>query len=208
MSKELPYFKFFPAEWLQGDVTLEDNNLQGLCINICAYYWSKNCKVEKEILQRRFKQSLSDVEALLKLGLIKANATHIKINFLDEQFKELTTTKSRLSEAGRKGVEERERRKKEALLKGGLSIKDKEEDKERDIDILNAFKENVFNESKSLKIKDSITIKFLEHWTERDFDSGLFAWQVPETFIIKSRLKGWINNSSKDISKHDVSKLL
>ena len=33
MAKDLPYFKFFCSEWNDGDITLEDFNLQGLFIN-------------------------------------------------------------------------------------------------------------------------------------------------------------------------------
>ncbi len=69
---------------------------------------------------------------------------------------------------------------------------------ERDITILNAFKENVLTEAKELNFDKSIYIPFLEHWTERDFESKCYAWQVPETFVIKSRLKGWKRNDNKD----------
>jgi hypothetical protein len=72
---------------------------------------------------------------------------------------------------------------------------------ERDITVLNAFKENVLNEAKELNLDKSIYIPFLEHWTERDFESKCYAWQVPETFIIKSRLKGWKKNNDKDLPK-------
>lgn len=206
MSKELPFFKFFPGEWLQGDITLEDYEMQGIFINVCAYYWSKDCNLEKETLFKKFKGSLSQVEAMLKLGLIKAKGTLVKIDFLDEQFKELIERKSMLSEAGKKGYQEKKRREAQAWLKGGLSNKEEEKeiDKEREFTILQKFKDNVFKEAKELHIKDSITIKFLEHWTERDFDSGLFAWQVPETFIIRSRLKGWLNGTKKETKSNFV----
>ena len=74
-------------------------------------------------------------------------------------------------------------------------------DNGRDITVLNAFKENVVKEAKELNFDESIYIPFLEHWTERDFESKCYAWQVPETFIIKSRLKGWQKNTQKDNPK-------
>ncbi len=38
MAKELPYFKFITSEWLDGEYTLPDLEVQGLFINICALY--------------------------------------------------------------------------------------------------------------------------------------------------------------------------
>lgn len=44
MAKDLPYFKFIVNEWITGDITLEDLNVQGLFINLCAWYWQgQNC---------------------------------------------------------------------------------------------------------------------------------------------------------------------
>ncbi len=79
----------------------------------------------------------------------------------------------------------------------------------RDINVLNAFKENVIETAKELSYPQSIFIPFLEHWTERDFESKCYAWQVPETFVIKSRLKGWKKNDAKNKVEHnDIKKLL
>ena len=57
MAKQLPYFKFFVSEWSDGDITIEDYNIQGLFINICSYYWSKECELSTKILYKRFKHS-------------------------------------------------------------------------------------------------------------------------------------------------------
>ena len=40
--KELPYFKFYCNEWITGNITFLDYETQGLFINLCAFYWSKN----------------------------------------------------------------------------------------------------------------------------------------------------------------------
>ncbi len=86
---------------------------------------------------------------------------------------------------------------------------DNDIDSERDINVLTAFKENVIETAKELSYPKSIFIPFLEHWTERDFESKCYAWQVPETFVIKSRLKGWKKNDSKNKVEHnDITKLL
>jgi len=41
MAKELPYFKFEPAEYIAGDIQDCSFEAQGVFINICALYWIK-----------------------------------------------------------------------------------------------------------------------------------------------------------------------
>ena len=62
MAKALPYFKFYCSEWSDGDVTLEDMKTQGVFINICSYYWSQECEVFEEKLQKRFKSYTKQIE--------------------------------------------------------------------------------------------------------------------------------------------------
>ena len=45
MAKEIPYFKFFTGEWANGDITAENYKTQGVFINICAIYWTKEGRV-------------------------------------------------------------------------------------------------------------------------------------------------------------------
>jgi len=103
MSKELPYFKFFTGEWLNGDITLEDYELQGLFINVCAYYWHRECVVNYEQLKKKFKTNLI-VDLIPEFISCNEDTQEITIEFLDEQFFEFTTRKKKLSEAGKKGV--------------------------------------------------------------------------------------------------------
>jgi hypothetical protein len=49
MAKELPYFKFEPAEYLTKDVFCS-LAAQGLFINLCSYYWQRSCNYQRSIL--------------------------------------------------------------------------------------------------------------------------------------------------------------
>ena len=93
MAKALPYFKFYCSEWNDGDVTLEDFHAQGLFINICSYYWSKECDLDLDTLHKKFRHNIEDTESLIKSGLVKIIDDKIAIDFLDEQQQE----RSRLS---------------------------------------------------------------------------------------------------------------
>ena len=81
-------------------------------------------------------------------------------------------------------------------------------DKEREISILRAFKENVINEAKNLNIEENTYIEFLEYWTEKDFETQLYQWQTKENFGIKSRLKNWkrLSENGKENWKEELDK--
>jgi hypothetical protein len=86
MAKELPYFKFFVSEWSDGDITLEDYNVQGIFISLCSYYWSKECKITLTKAQKKFKDIDVKIFDILKESkIIKIIDGNIIINFLDEQ---------------------------------------------------------------------------------------------------------------------------
>jgi hypothetical protein len=100
MAKELPYFKFFCSEWSDGDITLEDYNLQGFFINICAYYWSNECFLSLEKLKKRFRQDAELIDLLIKNNLIKVKKENVNISFLDEQKEERKLNSKSKSKAG------------------------------------------------------------------------------------------------------------
>jgi len=89
MAKELPYFKFFVSEWSDGDITLEDMEVQGLFINLCAYYWSNECNLTLTKAKKRFRNvSELGFENLIENKIISVKNDVIKINFLNEQRKD------------------------------------------------------------------------------------------------------------------------
>jgi hypothetical protein len=85
MSKELPYFKFYTSAWINGDITLESYEIQGLFINICAYYWSKDGYVTMGVLLKKFKGYENEIDQLEESDIIKVNDGCLDISFLNEQ---------------------------------------------------------------------------------------------------------------------------
>jgi hypothetical protein len=90
MAKDLPYFKFYCSEWSDGDISLEDMNIQGLFINVCAYYWSNEGVLTLSKCMKKFKLvSESDFKVLIESNIIKVDSNdNIIINFLNEQLQE------------------------------------------------------------------------------------------------------------------------
>ena len=130
MSKELPFFKFYPSEWFEGDITLQNEKTQGLFVLICAWYWKKDCVVDLKFINKRLidnKASLKQcLNNLIDSEIIKVDDNQrIVINFLDQQYDELSEKRKKLVDAGRKGGK--------ASLKHRRSNKEIEVDKDKEI---------------------------------------------------------------------------
>jgi len=97
---ELPYFKFFPNQWLTGTIAFQDLAIQGAFMKVCCFYWSKGCKVSDKELKAI---TGTYYNTLIDTNLIKCVKGKIKIQWLDEQHKERKEAHSKRVEAGRKG---------------------------------------------------------------------------------------------------------
>ena len=104
MGHDLPYFKFFPGEWLKGDITLCSLQAQGVFINICSYYWLKDGNMSLANAKQRFSTSLESLDELRSTGIISIKEDeNINIEFLDEQISMFHDLSGKRAKAGRKG---------------------------------------------------------------------------------------------------------
>lgn len=131
MAKDLPYFKFYCSEWNDGDITLEDFNIQGLFINVCSYYWSNECNLTSKKLYKKFKESEKDVDYLISEGLIKVIDNEIFINFLDEQSTERQRKSLINKENGSKGGRPKKQTETENKPKALISLTETKGNKKR-----------------------------------------------------------------------------
>lgn len=101
MAKELPYFKFYINEWVNGDITLEDYELQGIFINVCGYYWSKDCDLSLLNLNKKFRGFEDKIKQLIDSKIIKVIGENVAISFLNEQLesKEVQIVTNRINGA-------------------------------------------------------------------------------------------------------------
>lgn len=126
MAKEIPFFKFFPSEWIMGNISYENYSTQGLFITACCHYWHQECNISEASLSKILGKR--NVKKLKELDYLDVKNEQICIDFLDEQFTELSDLHKVRVSNGRKGGLSKAK----AQLKSGSSIKDKEEDKEED----------------------------------------------------------------------------
>ena len=150
MAKDLPYFKFYSSEWIHGDITLEDLKTQGLFINICSYYWSQECQLSVEKLQKRFKNNKKQIQNLIISEIIYKDLDDIKIKFLDKQWQERETVKHKNKANGLKGG----RPKKTQSVNSGLEVANQT--------ITNKEEKREEEKRKELKSKPKNDIEFLE----------------------------------------------
>ena len=86
MSKELPYFKAYPSQWLGGDIMYLAKEDKGSFIDACFHYWNKDCQMTYTKMSRRISKESLDV--LIDEGMIEKKDNQIIIKFLDTQHKE------------------------------------------------------------------------------------------------------------------------
>ena len=105
MANNLPYFRFFVQEWQNSKVSVENYKMQGLYINICAYYWVNDCDLTLLTLQKKFKDCKTLITEMIKNGLIKHEKKHnkIQIDFLNIQYDLLSEKRKLRQAAGMRG---------------------------------------------------------------------------------------------------------
>ena len=132
MSKELPYFKFFPTEWMLGRINNETASKQVAFLKICCLYWQKDCKMS--IVELQSYVSLDKINYLITKEYISSkykkaiNKTMINIKFLDEQKIDLSDRRKKKVEAGKKGgiqsAKSRKKKTREDYLKAAINNSD------------------------------------------------------------------------------------
>ena len=180
MSKELPYFKFFPSEWITGDVTLCSMEAQGIFVNILGFYWNKNCSMSLANAKQRFSKHIAGFNQLLESAIIKVDKDdNIIINFLDEQMNEFIDVSEKRAIAGKKGGLAKAKHLPEFAKAKRSNI-----DKEIDID----------------KIKNKTPIppltEFLEHSKIACNKANLNFNEL--SFAIESKYETWVQDGWKD----------
>lgn len=136
--KELPYFKFFPGEWLSGEITACSISAQGIFTNICCYYWNKQGHYPLAIAKQRFSKYETELNQLLENGIIKTDDDgEMIIEFLDEQLTEREALSVKRSIAGSSGgIAKAKQMHGKHVAKRSYIEKEKEEEKKEELDLI------------------------------------------------------------------------
>ena len=198
MAKELPYFRFTAAEWLNDDISLESYELKGLFTDICAYYWTQDCECTLDKLKKKFNNAKGLLEQLVESNIIKHENKHdkIKIDFLLTQYNLLSEKRKSRQDAGSKGGNAK------AMLQQKDSYK---------------YNNNNNNNIDSRKLKFADTLKpfvekygkemirsFYDYWTEPNKSNSKFKQELQKTWSLERRLDTWSINDTNFKPKKQV----
>lgn len=103
MAKELPYFRFEPSEWQNGNIQMFDNATKIAFIEICCTYWQRLGNISYAFaLQKHCNGNPNVIDSLIDEDIISLEDDKIVIDFLDEQFDELTLKSKKAAESANK----------------------------------------------------------------------------------------------------------
>lgn len=104
MSLGLPYFKFEPSEWQNGNIQVCSPEAKLIFIELVCAYWQKEGCVRYAFAMRVLCGGNSTaLQELIDEGIITVDSDDkIGINFLDKQLKEVITRSNKAAESARK----------------------------------------------------------------------------------------------------------
>ena len=103
MAKELPYFKFEPSEWLEGEIQIISDTAIVCFINLCSGYWLKlGCISYAFALHKYCRKDRGVLQELISNNIIQVVDDEIRISFLDNQFEEFKGISEKRSNAAKK----------------------------------------------------------------------------------------------------------
>jgi len=204
MAKELPYFQFEPAEYLTKDISFCSLSAQGLFINICSFYWQRQCDLSKDQFLRRFNY-LNEFEELIKEGVIDVNNEKIFIKFLDIQYLKATEFSKEQSRKGSLGG--RPKKPNESQIKPELKPNESQtkairEEKIREEEIIVIKNENKHEIFKDECLQSSEWLEVVSMKEKIPLDKMLFALNDFNKNLI---INGDIKLSLKDYKYHFAS---
>jgi hypothetical protein len=220
MAKELPYFKFEPAEYLTKNISFCSLSAQGLFINICSYYWQRNCKLTIDQVLKRLNYQ-EEVDELISEGIIDLNGEFITIKFLDNQLVDVEKTSKQNSANGAKGGRPKKPIESENKPTALIPLSETKGIREDKIII-----DNKDNSIIDRKLKFSTTLipfletydrdlirAFYDYWTEHGENDKKMRFEKEKSFGLGRRLATWNKNNfgnntnNKKQTQYDLTRL-
>lgn len=136
MAKELPYFKFEPNQWENGNIQMLSREDKGLFIDLCSMYWSRLGDVPfKLAVQKLCAGNATALNSLCDEKIIEVIDANIFIKFLSEQLNEFEDVSKQNSKNAKEGWEKRRKQREESERNATASIPQCENDAIREEEI-------------------------------------------------------------------------
>jgi hypothetical protein len=201
MAKELPYFKFEPNQWENGNIQMLSREDKGLFIDLCSMYWSRLGDVPLKLaIQKLCAGNATALNSLCDEKIIEVLDSNIFIKFLSEQLNEFEDTSKQNSKNAKEGWEKRRKLKDECERNATASNPQCENDAIRE----DKIKEDKINslEARSQIFKDSLLEyknkhqvnmlkEFYNYWTEPNQSKTKMRFELEKTWSLDRRLETW-----------------
>lgn len=202
MSKELPFFKFYPSEWLLGKISFQPLAIQGAFIQCCCIFWQKNGEMHVEDIDFRIGEEM--IERLKKLRFINVENGLISIKFLEEQLTEYETIREKKREAGATGGKASAKQKQASAKQNQADKIREDKNKKREEKKRKEFVPPTLDEVKIYFVENGYTakaaIKAFEYykagnWKDKD-GNQVQSWK-------QKMIANWFKEDSKQIAEKE-----
>jgi hypothetical protein len=193
MAKELPYFKFEPNQWENGNIQMLSREDKGLFIDLCSMYWSRLGDLPKKLaIQKLCGGNAVALNSLCEEKIIEVLDGNIYILFLSEQLNEFDDISKQNSKNAKDGWEKRRKSKENKDLCDGNAV------------ALNSQCESdAIREEKIREDKKDICV---DKSTPIDFDKFItfFNSIANRSFKVNDKIKRTLNSRLKSYSKEQI----
>ena len=108
MAKELPYFKFEPNQWENGNIQICSREDKGLFMDLCSMYWSRLGDLPLKLAVNKLcGGNASAFDSLMRENIFTVINDLICIDYLNEQLSNFDETSKTNSKNAREGWEKR-----------------------------------------------------------------------------------------------------
>ncbi len=220
MAKELPYFKFEPNQWENGNIQLCSFEAQGVFINVCSVYWQRLGDLPYKLaVQKICSGNATPLDSLIDEKILKVIDGLICIDFLNEQLSEFENTSHKNSENARSGWEKR-RLNATALPtesdRNAIRGEERREKERKEVVVVANAPTITDKSSEFYKLlvpyvgkygKDTVR-EFYEYWTEKSKTGKKLRFEDQKFFDVSRRLATWDNRRFKKPSNKTKSGLV
>ncbi len=193
MAKELPYFKFEPNQWENGNIQMLTREDKGLFIDLCSMYWSRLGNLPYKLaLQKLCNGNATALNPLCEEEIITVIDGLICIEFLNEQLSEFEDKSEQNRKNARAGWEKRRKTKKTSDRNATALNSQSESDAIREEKI----REEKIKEEEKQNREIPTLEEFIQHAKEKKPNVSLEAVRLKYEAWKDA---GWVNGKNKKI---------
>ncbi len=198
MAKELPYFKFEPNQWENGNIQMLSREDKGLFIDLCSMYWSRLGDVPLKLaIQKLCAGNATALNSLCDEKIIEILDGNIFIKFLSEQLNEFEDTSKQNSKNAKEGWEKRRKQKEESERNATALNPQCENDAIREEEIIEEEIKEDENKDKRKRFVPPSQIEVVDYFNQNGYsnESAIKAFNYYETGNWKdgkgNQVKNW-----------------